>query len=78
MAKEIKHNPSPLDIVVLENKIRMWHKDRNLIDKSTDQLQMVKLIEEVGELARAVSLQHKMITRVNFYFAMLLVIYWLC
>lgn len=55
MAKEIKHNPSPLDIVVLENKIRMWHKDRNLIDKSTDQLQMVKLIEEVGELARAVS-----------------------
>ena len=32
-----------------------WHKDRNLIDGSTDQAQYVKLIEEAGELAGNIS-----------------------
>lgn len=33
------------------NNFVQWHKDRNLIDGSSDQAQYVKLIEEAGELA---------------------------
>lgn len=32
------------------NKIVQWHKDRNLIDGSTDRAQFMKLLEEVKEL----------------------------
>lgn len=42
------------DYIMLESlieNITQWHKDRNLIDGSTDQAQYVKLIEEAGELA---------------------------
>lgn len=35
--------------------IEQWHKDRNLIDGSTDQAQYVKLMEEAGELAASIS-----------------------
>jgi NTP pyrophosphatase (non-canonical NTP hydrolase) len=31
-----------------------WHRDRNLIDGSTDQAQFVKLMEEAGELAHSI------------------------
>ena len=34
----------------LENKIVQWHKDRNLIEGSTDAAQFTKLLEEVDEL----------------------------
>ena len=34
----------------LENKIIQWHKDRNLIEGSTDVAQYTKLREEVDEL----------------------------
>jgi len=34
----------------LEEKIIQWHKDRNLIDGSTDAQQFTKLLEEVDEL----------------------------
>tara|TARA_R110000803_G_scaffold33745_6_gene73841 strand:- start:439 stop:726 length:288 start_codon:yes stop_codon:yes gene_type:complete len=34
----------------LEDKIIQWHKDRNLIDGSTDAQQFGKLLEEVDEL----------------------------
>jgi len=34
----------------LENKIIQWHKDRNLIEGSTDAAQYTKLQEEVDEL----------------------------
>jgi hypothetical protein len=34
----------------LEEKIIQWHKDRNLIDGSTDAQQFGKLLEEVDEL----------------------------
>ena len=34
----------------LEEKIIQWHKDRNLIDGSTDAAQFTKLLEEVDEL----------------------------
>ena len=34
-----------------ENLIGQWHKDRNLIDGSTDKDQYMKLIQEVGELS---------------------------
>ena len=34
----------------LENKIIQWHKDRNLIEGSTDAAQFTKLLEEVNEL----------------------------
>lgn len=35
--------------------IAKWHHDRNLIDGATDQAQMVKLMEEVGELAKNIA-----------------------
>ncbi len=34
-----------------EELIRQWHKDRNLIDGSTDKDQYLKLIQEAGELS---------------------------
>ena len=34
--------------------IKQWHKDRNLIDGSTDKAQMNKLYEEVKELNESV------------------------
>ena len=34
-----------------EELIGQWHKDRNLIDGSTDKDQYMKLIQEVGELS---------------------------
>lgn len=37
------------------DKIVQWHKDRNLIDGSTDEKQFVKLLEEVGELAASIA-----------------------
>ena len=42
-----------MDLPVLEQAVITWHKQRNLIDGSTDQAQLAKLTEEVGELARA-------------------------
>ena len=33
------------------NKIKQWHIDRNLIDGSTQKDQVMKLIQEVGELS---------------------------
>ena len=36
-------------------KIIAWAQDRNLIDGSTAHAQMLKLIEEVGELAAAIA-----------------------
>lgn len=35
----------------LENNIKAWHHDRNLIDGSTDKDQYMKLIQEAGELS---------------------------
>ena len=34
-----------------EEKIIQWHRDRNLIDGSTDKDQYMKLIQEMGELS---------------------------
>ena len=34
-----------------EELIRQWHRDRNLIDGSTDKDQYLKLIQEAGELS---------------------------
>ena len=42
-----------MDLPILEQAVITWHKQRNLIDGSTDQAQLAKLTEEVGELARA-------------------------
>lgn len=36
-------------------RIRRWAADRNLIDGSTPQAQMLKLVEELGELAAAIA-----------------------
>ena len=38
----------------LEQKIIQWHYDRNLIDGATDKDQVLKLIQEVGELSDSV------------------------
>ena len=35
----------------LESSIKGWHRDRNLIDGSTDKDQYMKLIQEAGELS---------------------------
>ena len=35
----------------LEKLIGQWHRDRNLIDGSTDKDQFMKLMQEVGELS---------------------------
>ena len=34
-----------------EQLIAQWHRDRNLIDGSTDKDQYMKLIQEAGELS---------------------------
>lgn len=39
----------------LADRIRQWAHDRNLIEGATSQAQMVKLTEEVGEVAAAVA-----------------------
>lgn len=36
---------------VMVSRIKTWHRDRNLIDGSTDKDQCLKLIQEVGELS---------------------------
>lgn len=36
---------------ILEFKISQWHRDRNLIEGSTDKDQFAKLIQECGELS---------------------------
>ena len=38
-------------MVDLINKVVEWHEDRNLIDGATDKDQVLKLIQEVGELS---------------------------
>ena len=35
----------------LEKSLGQWHRDRNLIDGSTDKDQFMKLLQEVGELS---------------------------
>ena len=35
----------------LDSLIRQWHRDRNLIEGSTDKDQYMKLIQEAGELS---------------------------
>jgi len=37
------------------DNIRGWHRARNLIDGTNNQAQIVKLVEEMGELAGAVA-----------------------
>ena len=36
------------------NNVIQWHKDRNLIDGSTDKDQVLKLMQELGELSDSV------------------------
>lgn len=38
----------------LVQKIAQWHRDRNLIDGSTDKDQYMKLIQEAGELSDSI------------------------
>ena len=38
---------------LIENVIQ-WHRDRNLIDGSDDKSQVLKLVQEVGELSESV------------------------
>lgn len=38
----------------LIQKVINWHKDRNLIDGSDDKSQVLKLVQEVGELSDSV------------------------
>ena len=38
----------------LINNIMQWHEDRNLIEGSTDKDQVLKLMQELGELSDSV------------------------
>ena len=38
----------------LIDKVIQWHRDRNLIDGSDDKSQVLKLVQEVGELSDSV------------------------
>ncbi len=38
-------------IETLLSLIKLWHRDRGLIDNSTDLAQFAKLVQEVGELS---------------------------
>lgn len=40
-----------LEFEAVEEKIKQWHVDRNLIDGSSDKDQICKLIQEIGELS---------------------------
>ena len=40
-------------------RIRQWAADRNLIEGATPQMQFMKLIEEVGELAEGIAKSRK-------------------
>lgn len=42
--------------------IRQWAKDRNLIEGATPQAQMLKMTEEVGELASGIARGNKKLT----------------
>ena len=44
----------PYDYYTLVSLIEQWHKDRNLIEGSTSKDQVLKLLEELGELSQAV------------------------
>tara|TARA_R100000152_G_C6782249_1_gene219292 strand:- start:1854 stop:2144 length:291 start_codon:yes stop_codon:yes gene_type:complete len=44
-------------LIDLINKVVEWHEDRNLIDGATDKDQVLKLIQEVGELSDSVCKQ---------------------
>ena len=39
------------EMIDIINKVVEWHEDRNLIDGATDKDQVLKLIQEVGELS---------------------------
>ena len=45
-------NISELDKLVL--RVEQWHEDRNLIDGSDDKSQVMKLMQELGELSDSV------------------------
>jgi|TARA_B100001939_G_scaffold224078_1_gene192869 NTP pyrophosphatase (non-canonical NTP hydrolase) len=44
-------------MIDLINKVVEWHKDRNLIDGASDKDQVLKLVQEVGELSDSVCKQ---------------------
>lgn len=44
-----------MNVDKLENKILRWAYDRNLLDENNAPKQMLKVMEEVGELASAVA-----------------------
>jgi len=39
---------------VMVSRIKTWHRDRNLIEGSTDKDQVLKLMQELGELSDSV------------------------
>ena len=43
-----------LHVAALVNKIGDWHEERNLIEGSTDKDQVLKLMQELGELSDSV------------------------
>jgi len=49
------HDNSMYSLAELCSEVAAWHQDRNLVHGSTNQAQVVKLLEEAGELARAVA-----------------------
>ena len=52
-----------------EDLISQWHKDRNLIEGSTDKDQYLKLIQEAGELSDNICKQLLFVLS-NFYLSL--------
>tara|TARA_Y100000590_G_scaffold345698_3_gene395525 strand:- start:11744 stop:12142 length:399 start_codon:yes stop_codon:yes gene_type:complete len=60
MKQLVEHNAKPkgcwrknhLDVLI--SKVILWHRDRNLIDGSSDKDQVLKLAQELGELSDSV------------------------
>jgi len=51
MARVSKEVYEMMELEELVESVEKWHKDRNLIEGSTDKDQVLKLIQEMGELS---------------------------
>ena len=51
MAKIVKEVYEMMELEELVESVEKWHKDRNPVEGSTDKDQVLKLIQEMGELS---------------------------
>lgn len=54
MLKKKSKTQTSSNLGVLARQVRQWHHDRNLIEGSSDKDQVLKLLQELGELSDSV------------------------